>query len=129
MKEFEHSRYFVENTVSYLKTMNWDVDKGELATDILSARLRAKFYGARVMSCRPFVLKILESTADTKVEDIDQKTLQYARDGIRAVVHSTRAFYGVGNPAMEIPIITNVWGTAHAYVLCLNYKMRHTDLW
>jgi hypothetical protein len=119
--------------------MVWDVDNGEMATDILGARLRAKYYGAQVITYRHFVIKILEMSSTpststeqvsnefrdgveaprvdrnaTKIEDIDQKVLEYARNGLKALIHSTRAFHGVGDPAIDRLIVTNVWGTAHA---------------
>ncbi len=121
--------------------MVWDVDKGEMAEDILGARLRAKYYGAQVITYRHFVLKILEMssapspTAEqvsnefisgveaprvdrnaTKIKDIDHKVLEYARNGLKALIHSTRAFHGLGDPGTDRLIVTNVWGTAHAYV-------------
>jgi hypothetical protein len=117
--------------------MVWDVDKGEMARDILGARLRAKYYGAQVITYRHFVIKILEMSSTpsseqvsnefrdgveaprvdrnaTKIEDIDGKVLEYARNGLKALIHSTRAFHGVGDPAVDRLIVTNVWGTAHA---------------
>lgn len=118
----------------------WDASKGEPAKDILAARLRAKYYGAEVITYRHFVLKILERSTTsereqqitgeylpnieapvvaqdaTKIEDFDDKVLQYAHEGLRALVHSTKAFYGLGDPGKERLIVTNVWGTAHAYV-------------
>jgi hypothetical protein len=121
--------------------MVWDVNKGEMAKDILGARLRAKYYGAQVITYRHFVLKILEMSSTpspateqvsnefisgveaprvnrnaTKVQDIDNKVLEYARNGLKALIHSTRAFHGLGDPGTERLIVTNVWGTAHAYV-------------
>lgn len=100
--------------MSYLTRMKWDADKGEPAKDKLSARLRAKYYGAKVVTYRPFVLGILECSADVTADDIGQQVFQYARAGINALINSTRAFYGLGDPESERPIVTNVWGTAHA---------------
>jgi hypothetical protein len=120
--------------------MKWDEEKGELARDILNARLRAKFYGAKVITYRPFVLKILANSAKksprtgervsnefrndvdvpavnanaTSSDEIDPKAMEYATKGIMALYHSTTAFYEVGDPGTERLIVTNVWGTAHA---------------
>ncbi|KAG4430252.1 hypothetical protein IFR05_014263 [Cadophora sp. M221] len=90
--------------------MKWDATKGEPATNILEARLRAKYYGAEVITYRHFILKVLEK----RIEEPDVKVLNYIECGIRALIFSTRAFYGLGNPGKDRLIVTNVWGTAHA---------------
>jgi hypothetical protein len=122
--------------------MKWPMDLGEPSPDILHARLRAKYYGARVITYRPFVLKILAVSAqqasspsdggygneykksinaphinqDAKsIDDIDTTTIRYAREGILALAHSTEAFHKVvSDIGAERFIVTNVWGTAHA---------------
>lgn len=107
------------------------------ADDILSARLRGKYWGAQVITYRPFVRMILEFNHGRKnhpssphmtvfregyvysqiasgarsMSDIDPKVVELARRGIKALVESTRAFHGLGE---KRPIITNVFGTAHA---------------
>ena len=106
------------------------------ATDILTARLRAKFYGAQVITYRPYVQQILELSSPSavstggssgaanasKISSFENaknfigtskfhKYMQYAEKGIRALTNSTRAFHGLGNSRL---IVTNVWGTAHA---------------
>jgi hypothetical protein len=121
--------------------MVWDIQSGELASDILGARLRAKYYGAQVITYRPFVLNILEMSSapststeqvsnefidgvqaprvsrnTTRLEDVPEKVREYARYGLQATIHSTRAFYGLGDPGTHRLIVTNIWGTAHAYV-------------
>jgi hypothetical protein len=122
--------------------MKW-TDADPPAKDILEARLRAKYYGAQVITYRHFVLKILEHSAAktskpgeqissefktgiavpsinskaTRPEDFDPKVLEYAKKCIRALNKSTTAFYGVGDPITQRLIVTNIWGTAHAYVL------------
>jgi hypothetical protein len=119
--------------------MKW-TDDDPLATDILSARLRAKFYGAQVITYRPFILKVLEHSAAksskpgeaisedflrevnapvvnkdaTRMDEIDPKVLDYAKKCIKALINSTKAFYGLGNPGRVRLIVTNIWGTAHA---------------
>ncbi len=119
----------------------WNAEIGEPADNILGARLRAKYYGAEVITYRHFVLKILERSSGreqqitgeylpnieapvvdqnaTRLEDFDDKVLQYADAGLRALIHSTRAFYGLGDPGKTRLIVTNIWGTAHAYVFLL----------
>lgn len=107
------------------------------AGDILSARLRAKYYGALVITFRPFIKQIVhfnlratlnsrnpisaESRSDVTVpvinpeatiaKDIDPLLIEYARKGIEALIQSTKAFHGLGHQRF---IITNVFGTAHA---------------
>ena len=110
------------------------------SSDILNARLRAKYYGAQVITYRPFLLKILEHSAmktarpgyqvssDFKVgidvpsinsgsasaDEINPKALAYARKCIQALIKSTLAFHGIADPGEVRLIVTNVWGTAHA---------------
>lgn len=121
----------------YAPNMAWETDKGEPAKDILGARLRAKYYGAQVITYRNLVLKIIElessskgeqishdfkSNIDapaldkniTRLEQIGPETLEFVRNGIRALVYSTKAFHGLGDPGTTRLIVTNVWGTAHA---------------
>lgn len=128
----------------YAPTMRWMVDQPEPPSDILGARLRAKYYGAQVITYRPFVLQVLERSEppcpetmhgqneqisdeylsevkapivrhDIKeVKDIDPKALEYVRLGLIALINSTTAFHGLGDPGEKRIIVTNVWGTAHA---------------
>jgi hypothetical protein len=116
--------------------LKWD-ENGENATEILGARLRAKFYGARVITYRDFVLKILQRptegpkargqqitnefmnfdlTGSSIDAEIDPIIIQYAEQCIKALIKSTQAFHGLGDPGSKRLIVTNIWGTAHAYV-------------
>ncbi|KAK8920817.1 hypothetical protein VCV18_008122 [Metarhizium anisopliae] len=110
------------------------------ADDILAARLRAKYWGAQVITYRPFIRQILQwsekmqkhpSSPNLQAvsefrqgiaapvidpsaksrKDIQPMVIEYAKRGIKALIESTRAFHGLGS---ERPIITNVFGTAHA---------------
>ncbi|KAJ6790005.1 hypothetical protein PWT90_03794 [Aphanocladium album] len=108
------------------------------ASDILSARLRAKYWGAQVLTYRPFLRQMLqfsyvknhpttgqpplsEFRAEVEapridpqarnVQDLDPHILVLARKAIKALIESTRAFHGLGE---KRPIITSVFGTAHA---------------
>ncbi|KAG7424498.1 hypothetical protein Forpi1262_v014562 [Fusarium oxysporum f. sp. raphani] len=111
------------------------------ADDILAARLRAKYWGAQVITYRPFIRQILQFSHSIKNHvsspnfpsissefrqdvtapvihpkarthgDIDPKVVELAKKGIKALIESTRAFHGLGD---KRPIITNVFGTAHA---------------
>lgn len=121
--------------------MDWD-ENDPPATDILGARLRAKYYGAEVITYRSFILKILINSAEnsprlgatvlneyktniidptidthaTRKEDLNALVYEYAQRCIKALIKSTTAFHGLGDPGHERLIVTNVWGTAHAYV-------------
>lgn len=125
--------------------LRWN-DGDEPSKDILIARLRAKYYGARVITFRYFVLKILENShttsaaagqknqkiADefregvqvprinrnaTSMEHISPEVLSYARSCIDALKESTKAFDNVvSDIGKERLLVTNVWGTAHASV-------------
>ena len=110
------------------------------APDILGARLRAKYWGAQVITYRPFIRQILQFSdrmknhpsspsvfpmsefrqdiiaptihPNTKSHgDIDPSVVELAKKGIKALVESTRSFHGLDE---KRPIITNVFGTAHA---------------
>jgi len=103
----------------------WTKDSS-LAEDILSARLRAKYYGAQVISYRTFLLRILEASgsgfkiSEDFIEDVaisDRQNLEYAQKCIDALVNSTTAFHSLGDPGKDRLLVTNIWGTAHAYVL------------
>ncbi|TAQ83141.1 hypothetical protein B7494_g8535 [Chlorociboria aeruginascens] len=113
------------------------IDDGEPAKGILEARLRAKYYGAQVITYRNFLLEIIEHMgtppeksgkqisqdykSDVKVpqldkgaktlDEIEPKVIDYAKKSIEALINSTTAFYGLESKRL---IITNVWGTAHA---------------
>ncbi|KAG8674026.1 hypothetical protein FPOAC2_07441 [Fusarium poae] len=111
------------------------------ADDILAARLRAKYWGAQVIAYRPFIRQILQFSHSIKNHAsspnfpsvssefrhnitapairpkarthgyIDTQVVELAEKGIKALIESTRAFHGLGD---KRPIITNVFGTAHA---------------
>lgn len=105
------------------------------AEDILSARLRAKYWGAQVITYRPCIKLILDlsfelrhreagpagqmaQTIEELSDDVKNEVSMlgpevwlHARKGVRALVESTQAFHGLGK---KRPIITNVYGTAHA---------------
>jgi hypothetical protein len=137
----EASQESLDAIDKFAPNMVWDIQNGELARDILGARLRAKYYGAQVITYRPFVINILEMSSTpssstehvnnefihgvqapkvdrtaTRKEDVPLKVIEYARYGLQATINSTRAFYGLGDPGTHRLIVTNIWGTAHAYV-------------
>lgn len=110
------------------------------ASDILGARLRAKYWGAQNITLRPFIRQVtqfnFERSSNTKGspapisggfssdftapaigpeaksdKDIDDIIIDHAQKGIWALIQSTRSFHGLKD---ERFIITNVFGTAHA---------------
>jgi len=115
--------------------MTWNVDAGEPADNIIEARLRAKYYGAQVITYRHFIIEILNLNYTGKAvtnsgeemdtgykpnvdvpavgpkEEIKPLALEYSRKCLQALIHSTKAFYGLREGRL---IVTNIWGTAHA---------------
>lgn len=98
------------------------------ADELLAARLRAKLWGAQVITYRPFVRYVLECNANAeKPLPRDGRAsgaylqgargysmpqvLAFARKGIKALTESTRAFHGLGEERL---IVTNIFGTANA---------------
>lgn len=126
--------------------LKWDDNNAEdlFARDILGARLRAKFYGARVITYRDFVLKILQRSSEMSMAQDEQNSnsaatvlapassvdaevepiiIQYAEQCIKALIKSTVAFHGIGEIGKDRLIVTNIWGTAHAYVLSVALRL------
>lgn len=84
------------------------------AEDLLHARFRAKFWGANVITYRPYLENIMrQSHSGSRPEGspIDPSVIEYAKKGINALINSTEAFHNVKDRRF---IITNVFGTAHA---------------
>lgn len=112
---------------------HWN-DDDPLPSDILAARLRAKYWGSQVILYRPFLRYILNGSAqappvypnehtpggtlastgmdEKNPKGYDERTIQKAGLAIRALIESTRAFHGIDSS--QRIIITNVFGTAHA---------------
>lgn len=105
------------------------------AEDILHARYRAKVWGANVLTYRPFLENIMGWTharrhpeeyrdkaftsaavpsSATTPSEISPVVIEYAKKGINVLIKSTEAFHGLRDKRF---IITNVFGTAHAYAL------------
>src|SRR5690606_24880869 len=131
----------LQDTQSRVESMKWVSDTYKFseddppANDILSARLRAKYWGAQAITYRPCIKLILDlsfhlrcSEARTtrrmactyeelspdivsQVENLGPEVWDYARKGVRALIESTQAFHGLGD---RRPIVTNIFGTAHA---------------
>lgn len=85
------------------------------AGDILSARIRAQWWGAHVITSRSFIRHVLhlkEAFGPQATEsDIPPNIIRNAEKGVNALIQSIRAFHGL-EPGRFV--ITNVFGTAHA---------------
>ncbi|KAI0156953.1 hypothetical protein GGR57DRAFT_75332 [Xylariaceae sp. FL1272] len=83
------------------------------ANQLLTARLRAKYWGSQVILYRPFLKTLLDREPQTpSIYQNENTPIRYAALAIDALIESTRAFHGVEN--QKRIIITNVFGTAHA---------------
>ncbi|KAF2158413.1 hypothetical protein M409DRAFT_31077 [Zasmidium cellare ATCC 36951] len=133
--------------------LRWN-DNDPLSSDILAARLRAKYYGARYIVNRPFLDYALHIMPGLKsghpmeavardgygnprdkadihlfraIEQLGDSTVrEAARRCVDAAMHSTIAFDGV----RERLILTNIHGTAHAQfgnmlALCATFTTDH----
>lgn len=97
-------------------TLRWS-ENDPPAKDILRARLQAKFYGAKVITYRRFVLKVFQySDTPNATTEIEPEVVNYAEKCIHALIKSTTAFHGLGDPGKKRLVVTNIWGTAMAYV-------------
>ncbi|OBT51349.1 hypothetical protein VE04_09078 [Pseudogymnoascus sp. 24MN13] len=82
------------------------------SSDILEARLRAKMYGAEVITTRHFLRMVLNSRYDGNQNMvISAPIMEFAQQCIRAMFHSAQAFWGIQGGRL---VVTNVWGTSHA---------------
>ncbi|KAK7746512.1 hypothetical protein SLS53_002471 [Cytospora paraplurivora] len=127
----------LNNSHVWLGLYKFDVNDPP-AKDILSARIRAKFWGANVITYRPSVKEVLDFSyrryndpaepqmcipgrtvtgwpgipEDARTpSDIDPVLYDNARKGVDAIIKSTTAFHGLEDKRF---VITNVFGTAHA---------------
>lgn len=125
----------MEESLTAIRNTLWN-DEDPPAGNILDARLRAKFYGARVISYRTYITQILEREREGEVtvsdhykpnisvpqfnvdakqlDDLHPRYVKYAKEGVRALIQSTVPFHGLGDPGQVRLIVTNIWGTTHA---------------
>lgn len=116
----------IPNMSTVAPSMVWS-ESDPPANEILAARLRAKYYGTEVITYRPFLKMVMnrpsrissgfsteEPDDSIPLENISPKIMNYTKLCIRAMENSTRAFHGMEGGRL---IVTNVWGTAHAYVI------------
>jgi hypothetical protein len=103
-------------------------DDDEPPTDINTARLRAKYYGARYVISRPILMEAINKDAldsanrsPSRRADVQQllspdqpglssSLLKHCELCVEAAKHSTVAFDNVPDRLT----VTNIWGTAHA---------------
>lgn len=113
----------IPKMINIAPSMAWS-ETDPPANDVLTARLRAKYYGAEVITYRPFLKMVMNRPSRSDkgfnsgshdiallLEEISPKIMGYAKLCIRAMENSTKAFYGIEGGRL---IVTNVWGTAHA---------------
>jgi hypothetical protein len=109
---------FIDTIISSLQSVVkaspvvYSTDGAPPSEDILEARLRAKMYGAEVITYRHFLRMVLNSRYEHPVPNapISQKIIHYAVKCVQAMLYSTQAFWNVKGGRL---IVTNVWGTSH----------------
>lgn len=131
-----------ENEISldkFRELYDWD-DNEPPATNILDARLRGKFYGARYICLRPYLDYVLHAMRErragielancakdafgkVRINDLkifqaiatlpDAEIKRKAQKCIRSAMLSTEAFDGAFAPGNRL-IVTNIMGTSHA---------------
>ncbi|KAI9675189.1 MAG: hypothetical protein M1829_003549 [Trizodia sp. TS-e1964] len=105
--------------------LKWD-DTEPPSTDINSARLRAKYYGALYIIHRPFLYHAIHLKDENGVEiEPHGDLVEACRSCIMAAFQSTIAFHNL----KPRPILTNIFGTMHAQfgnmvVLNATYRSR-----
>ncbi|KAI7970687.1 hypothetical protein EIK77_000032 [Talaromyces pinophilus] len=89
-------------------SMQWQ-EGDEPSDDINTARLRAKYYGARYIIYRPILERALHSES-LHYDELDDETRRACEKCITAAIQSTKAF----NNIQGRPIVTNIFGYGHA---------------
>jgi hypothetical protein len=122
-----------------LEELRWN-DDDPPSTDLNIARLRAKFYGGQYMILRPFLFMAIHSEPKFHPEhpnrliDDHEGLLAVTAECIDSAIQSTIAFDRVGcdpdssyKKYEDIPedrlIVTNIFGTLHAYVLTVSFLL------
>lgn len=122
-------------TKSYMSQLYPFSEDDPPSADVLSALLRGKHWAALGVTFRPCIKLILclsfrlrcseagsagrmataydelRPATIRRVESLPFKVWHYAREGIRALIESTRAFHGLED---RRPVLINAFGTAHA---------------
>lgn len=101
----------LKSVINPIPSLVWHEDDPP-SENILEARLRAKMYGAEVITTRHFLRMVLNSRYEGgRNAVISAPIMEYARKCIRAMFHSAQAFWGIKGGRL---VVTNVWGTSHA---------------
>ncbi|KAI6277679.1 hypothetical protein MCOR34_011323 [Pyricularia oryzae] len=120
--EVLHSNLTDREDVWWPKFYNYDTQAP--ADNILDARLRAKYWGAINIICRPIIKSVLMLDCPGMQEGLDptdplngpldpkdKTVLEIAKRGINALIYSTKAFHSLSERRY---IVTNIFGTAQA---------------
>lgn len=89
-------------------SMQWQ-EGDEPSDEINTARLRAKYYGARYIIYRPILERVLHSES-LHYDELDDETRQACEKCITGAIQSTKAFHNIQGR----PIVTNIFGCGHA---------------
>ncbi|KFY31510.1 hypothetical protein V493_01039 [Pseudogymnoascus sp. VKM F-4281 (FW-2241)] len=101
----------LESLMDVIPNLVW-YENDSPSSNILNARLRAKKYGAEVITTRHFLRMVLNSRYDGNGNmEISEPIMEFAQKCIRAMFNSAQAFWGMGEGRL---VVTNVWGTSHA---------------
>jgi hypothetical protein len=79
------------------------------ATNILAARLYAKYLQICTNTYSPFIRRFLESKDHRNLSD-DPNLMKAAEKGIDTLIQNTKAFHGLGGQRL---IVTDVWVIAY----------------
>ncbi|KAL9093517.1 MAG: hypothetical protein Q9165_003912 [Trypethelium subeluteriae] len=96
--------------------MRWDEENDLPPDEINKARLRAKYYGARVVLNRPFLLQAMEPFGVKERKSmVSEETMMHAAETcVAAAIRSTVAFDGLPEGLKHRIPVTSIFGTAHA---------------
>ena len=85
-----------EKTLTELIGLGLGITPSEApAKDVLSAKLRARYWGVWVITYRPFVRQVLELNSSNRGQEIAPEARDRALHGVTAIIESTRAFHGL----------------------------------
>ncbi|KAL9064085.1 MAG: hypothetical protein Q9157_007964 [Trypethelium eluteriae] len=111
--------------------MQWDEEDAPPPAEINQARLRAKYYGARYVLNRPFLLQAIEPFGvKERKSPVSEETIMHAAETcVAAAIRSTVAFDGLPGGLENRILVTSIFGTAHAqFGNCLVLAATHKSL-
>ncbi|KAH6651419.1 hypothetical protein F5144DRAFT_85374 [Chaetomium tenue] len=112
------------NAVQYAQTALGNCNIPSECSPVEAARLRDRYWGGQAMIYRPFINLILKHDHNLA---ISPQVIQYAGQGVQALVESTRAFHNLGKRF----IISSIFRTAHTQwcnLVTLSAVIRNTTL-